>query len=87
MKQRMSSRTTAFMVLLLAVSLTNFCAWGEEMDPTRNQAPASAEEICPILAGATLPALNYRTVDGSPFELNAAVREKPTVLIYYRGGW
>ena len=47
----------------------------------------SAEEICPILIGANMPELTLRTVDGKLFNLNEAIRNKPTVLIFYRGGW
>ncbi len=47
----------------------------------------SAEEICPILIGANVPELMLRTVDGKLFNLNEAIRNKPTVLIFYRGGW
>ena len=28
-----------------------------------------------------------RAADGTPFDLGAAFSEKPTVLIFYRGGW
>ena len=47
----------------------------------------SAEEICPILIGDSVPELTLRTVDGKLFNLNKALRNKPTVLIFYRGGW
>jgi peroxiredoxin len=44
--------------------------------------------IQPLQAGARMPAnCVVRTVDGKPFDLNAAVASKPTVLIFYRGGW
>lgn len=51
------------------------------------QLPASAKDICPILIGAKIPKLTLTTVKGSPFALNAAITEKPTVLIFYRGHW
>jgi peroxiredoxin len=41
-----------------------------------------------LQAGATMPANSVvRTIEGKPFDLNAAVRRQPTVLIFYRGGW
>ncbi|MFQ5865721.1 MAG: hypothetical protein ACE5IW_10875 [bacterium] len=49
--------------------------------------PTSAEDIRPILVGATVPRLTLTTVDGSSFDLNTAISEKPAVLIFYRGGW
>ena len=57
------------------------------MNQTAHQLPASAEDICPILVGAMVPNLTLTTVNGSLFDLNAAIAEKPTVLIFYRGGW
>lgn len=47
----------------------------------------SAEEICPILIGAKVPELMLRTAEGKSFNLNEAIQTKPTVLIFYRGGW
>ncbi len=57
------------------------------MNQTAPQPPTSAEDIRPILIGAAVPKLTLTTMDGSPFDLNAAITEKPTVLIFYRGGW
>lgn len=47
----------------------------------------SAEAIHPILIGSKVPELTLRTIDGELFNLNEAIRNKPTVLIFYRGGW
>jgi len=49
--------------------------------------PNSATEICPILVGDTIPNLTLHTQDGFPFDLKKAVQSKPTVLIFFRGGW
>ncbi len=57
------------------------------MNQRAQQLPTSAKDICPILIGATAPELTLTTVNGSSFDLNAAITEKPTVLIFYRGGW
>jgi peroxiredoxin len=44
--------------------------------------------IRPLQAGAKMPANSVvQTVTGKRFNLNAAVASKPTVLIFYRGGW
>lgn len=44
--------------------------------------------IRPLKTGAAMPpGCVVQTVDGTPFDLNAAVAGKPTVLIFYRGGW
>jgi hypothetical protein len=53
----------------------------------QQKVPASAVDICPALVGTAMPELILTAVNGSPFDLNAAITEKPTVLIFYRGGW
>ena len=47
----------------------------------------SAEEIRPILVGSTVPEVTVQTIDGGEIDLAAAVKSKPTLVIFYRGGW
>ena len=49
--------------------------------------PDSAENICPVLIGQSLPKIQIRTKGNGIFDLNAAVTKKPAVLIFFRGGW
>lgn len=49
--------------------------------------PNDPKATKPIQAGQTLPKIMLKTAAGKPFDLNAAVAAKPTVLIVYRGGW
>ena len=49
--------------------------------------PPSPQDVCPILTGTTIPAVTLRTADGEAFDLNAAVSQQPSVLVFYRGGW
>lgn len=51
-----------------------------------NAASASAAPQ-PVAAGAPLPAATVRTTAGEAVSLRAATGGKPTVLIFYRGGW
>jgi peroxiredoxin len=48
---------------------------------------ASATDVVPLGKGDVVPALTLKTVDDKAFDLKAAVTTKPTVLIFYRGGW
>jgi hypothetical protein len=41
----------------------------------------------PLLVNATIPQLRLIDTTGQPFDVNAAVREHPTILLFYRGGW
>jgi peroxiredoxin len=45
------------------------------------------EKINPITAGQVIPPISLKTLDGQQFDLNAFIAGKPTVLIFYRGGW
>jgi len=49
--------------------------------------PLAPEQINPLPAGSAAPAPVLTAADGSPFDLAQAFAEKPTVLIFYRGGW
>jgi len=51
------------------------------------QAAATAEETKPLKAGDRVPAATVRDMDGQAEELSALVATKPTVIIFYRGGW
>lgn len=50
--------------------------------------PASGPtEIRPILIGQRAPDATVYTPDGKPVQLAALLAEKPTVLVFLRGGW
>jgi len=71
-------------ILSVAVGLflTGNAVFGSE-----NQVAESAEEVCPLLVGQSVPDVQLTTVNGSSFGLTEAIAEKPTLLIFYRGGW
>lgn len=47
-----------------------------------------ASVVKPLPVGSSIPAHSIvQTFEGKPFDLNAAVAAKPTILIFYRGGW
>lgn len=47
----------------------------------------SAQEIKPLLIGASVPDVTLKSEDGKPLKLKKTVTEKPAVVIFYRGGW
>ena len=49
--------------------------------------PTGAENAVPLKAGDAAPAVIVTAVDGSSFDLGRAIAAKPTILIFYRGGW
>lgn len=53
----------------------------------RTQVRDNAEDVTPLLNGAIVPNVTVKTADGSPVSLQALLMEKPTVIVFYRGGW
>jgi thiol-disulfide isomerase/thioredoxin len=53
----------------------------------RTQIADSAQNVTPLLIGQAAPNSKLQTVDGDPVSLKALTMQKPTVLIFYRGGW
>jgi peroxiredoxin len=49
--------------------------------------PTKATEVAPVKVGAMAPAATLTKPDGSAFDLAKAYADKPTVLVFYRGGW
>ncbi len=51
------------------------------------QLPDKAEDISPLLYGETLPDAKLTSPEGKSFSLNELMAQKPTILLFYRGGW
>ena len=49
--------------------------------------PTGAENAVPLKVGDAAPAVTVTALDGSSFDLGRAIAAKPTILIFYRGGW
>lgn len=53
----------------------------------RTKIADDAEDVTPLLNGQTVPNVTLKTADGAPLSLRAAVMAKPSVILFYRGGW
>lgn len=51
------------------------------------QLPVGADHVIPLSVGNSLPDVTVKTADGQAFDLVAQTAGKPTVIIFYRGGW
>ncbi len=49
--------------------------------------PQKPEDISPLLYGEKIPEVTLLDASGKSVNLNLKVAEKPTILIFYRGGW
>jgi len=45
------------------------------------------KQVNPILTGTTIPDAAVKTIEGKTVSIQELVRQQPTVLIFYRGGW
>lgn len=51
------------------------------------QIPEKAEDISPLLIGEIIPDVVLKALDASDHSMLDILSEKPTVLLFYRGGW
>jgi len=54
---------------------------------TKNAIPAEPTDIRPLLIGESIPTVVVPDAGGKSYDLNAKIIEKPTILVFYRGGW
>lgn len=52
-----------------------------------NNIAAAPDQVRPLLNGATAPDVSLLDQQGQPVTLFAELQQKPTVLVFYRGGW
>jgi peroxiredoxin len=84
----MKQRFLSLIVLLWAAGF----AQGQDTQPTTRpstvgRVAASATEANPLQVGDHVPLAVLKSIDGKPVDLTAEIAKKPTVLIFYRGGW
>jgi hypothetical protein len=54
---------------------------------TSSEIPQSPNAVCPLLNGIQAPSVFLRVSDGKSFDLGARLKTKPTIIVFYRGGW
>lgn len=47
----------------------------------------SPEDVTPLLNGQNIPNVTLKTADGAPVSLMALAMQKPSIILFYRGGW
>lgn len=45
------------------------------------------ESVTPLLVGQEIPEVSLRNKDGKKLELRTLVSKKPSIVVFYRGGW
>ncbi|WP_339719658.1 peroxiredoxin-like family protein [uncultured Paraglaciecola sp.] len=72
-----------FIILILSIGLYSNTSYALD----RTLIADSAENVTPLLIGQAAPNSKLQTAMGDPVSLKALTMQKPTVLIFYRGGW
>ena len=52
-----------------------------------SQLPENVEDVQPLQVGETIPETTVRTIEGEPVSLLKLIKGKPSILVFYRGGW
>ena len=81
-----------FKLTLIAAILTSifFLTGAAEKslnNPNRARVYDAAQKVCPVLVGTVIPDVTLQEVNGNTLRLMDRISQKPTVLIFYRGGW
>ncbi|GAA0199740.1 peroxiredoxin-like family protein [Kangiella japonica] len=53
----------------------------------RTQVVDDPNNVSPLLIGQSAPEMMLFTSEGAPFSLRKKLAQKPTILLFYRGGW
>ncbi|MGY3052601.1 peroxiredoxin [Pedobacter sp. UYEF25] len=63
------------------------CKMGLDTTKMISGVPLKPEDVSPLLIGEKIPILLLTNAKGEIVDLNKAIAEKPTILVFYRGGW
>lgn len=93
----MSRMTSRFCLIVASTVLvaSQPAVFGEERRPTTREATATtqamvadrAEDVRPLKTGDVAPSATLRTPDGDKVDARQLYAAKPSLLIFYRGGW
>ncbi|MBY5993690.1 peroxiredoxin-like family protein [Ferrimonas balearica] len=75
----MQKRTLSGALLALCLTLVAPLAQAE--------IAASPEQVSPLLNGMMVPDIQVQNSDGQALSLNAQMAGKPSLVLFYRGGW
>ena len=82
------SRLALFLFAILILSLlaaTPSVAETEARGKLQNK--KTGESAKPLKAGATIPSVQIVSAEKEPLDLKKVLENKPSILIFYRGGW
>ncbi len=71
--------------LLILIMTSLICVSAVALD--RTNIADDANDITPLLIGQKSPDIHLWDTEGKPFRLLDKVKQKPTIILFYRGGW
>ena len=78
---------STLLCMLILTIITLSISFNAISSPDASMVPNQASDVCPIKVGETLPKINLKDINNQSFDLNKAVEQAPTLLIFYRGSW
>jgi peroxiredoxin len=79
---------SVFLILFAMALLCEACAESRRVLPPEYEGlPDAPTKVRPLKPGDSIPSVWVQDENGSPVNLAERVRGKPSVLIFYRGGW
>ncbi|MDP2366468.1 MAG: peroxiredoxin-like family protein [Ignavibacteria bacterium] len=74
--------------LFLLLTAFSICTLnGQVMNVKNTKAANTANEICPVKIGEIIPEVSLKNIDDKLIDLRQLVKQKQTILVFYRGGW
>ena len=75
------------LIAVLALSFT-FISFSHAADVQSPRPIAeSADQVTPLLNGQRVSNVTLKTAEGDPVSLQAMLMQKPSIVLFYRGGW
>ncbi len=83
----MNFRSILNSTFVLAMALSLVCSVSTQPSYAGGPIAATAYDIVPLEVGASAPTFEVLAADGTPFRFEAGSRERPVMLLAFRGGW
>ncbi|CAN5472359.1 peroxiredoxin-like family protein [soil metagenome] len=74
----------SILISTLLIFILNFSS---AFSQTKTIVALNAADVIPLRTGESIPSLTLKNINGEDTDLSELISQKPTVLIFYRGGW
>nr|WP_288808294.1 peroxiredoxin-like family protein [uncultured Sphingobacterium sp.] len=77
-------------IIMMMLGIAFFMVNAADAQPSAHKLqdfPEKAEDISPLLIGETIPVQELTGVKGEAINIGKLISQKPTIMVFYRGGW